>query len=290
MIKKIDTHLHMAYDGLEREINSHYFADGKTMKEYMDIHNVEHGMVLSGGEFKGDFGSNIDACALAHKYPETFSWMCNVDITNLENLEDRLSHYKTLGAKGVGEFTANYLIDDSRVEAVLAVCEKLEMPFLFHMSPEVNFNYGIVDEPGLSLLDKALAKFPNLIFIGHSQPFWYEISGDMPQDLESRNQYPRGPVKPGGRLLQLFRKYPNLYGDLSANSAGNAIMRDAEFGYGFLEEFQDRLMFGTDMCNAHMYFPLGDFLDKAVTNEKISQTAYEKICRENFIRIMKLDI
>lgn len=290
MIKKIDIHLHMAYDGLSRQEGSHYFADGKAMKGYMDEHNVEHGIILSGGEFEQTYGSNIDVCALAHKYPETFSWMCNLDVGNLDNLEERLNHYKALGAKGVGEFTANYLLDDPRVEAVLAVCEKLEMPFLFHMSPEEKFNYGIVDKPGIPLLEKALIKYPNLIFIGHSQPFWYEISGDMSQDIESRNEYPTGPVKSGGRLVELFKKYPNLYGDLSANSAGNAIMRDPEFGYQFIEKYQDKLMFGTDMVNPDMYFKLGDFLDKSVREGKITEEAYKKICRENSIRIMKLDI
>jgi uncharacterized protein len=290
MLKKIDTHLHVAYDGLEFYVNSHFIADGKTMKEYMNTHNIEHGIILSGGEFNGHNADNLEVCALAHKYPETFSWMCNIDINHLDNLEERLIRYKALGAKGVGEFSMNVLLDDPRLEAAFEVMERLEMPFLFHMSPEQGFNYGVVDKSGLPLLERTLAKFPNLIIIGHSQPFWYEIGGGMPTDKDSRNEYPTGPVKPGGKVPELFRKYPNLFGDLSANSAGNAIMRDPEFGYEFLEEFQDRLMFATDMCNPDMYFPLGNFLDEAAKTGKISKNCYQKICRENAIRILKLNL
>ena len=65
-------------------------------------------------------------------------------------------------------------------------------------------------------------------------------------------EWGKGPVKEGGRLVCLMRNYKNLYADLSANSGGCAIMRDEKFGLQFLEEFQDRLMFGTDMVNTDM--------------------------------------
>lgn len=108
-------------------------------------------------------------------------------------------------------------------------------------------------------------------------------------DYETRNEYPTGKIKPGGRLPELLEKYPNLYGDLSANSGGNAIMRDPEFGYAFLERFQDQLMFGTDMVNTDMHFPLGSFLDEALENNKISKVAYEKICFKNAQRVFNLN-
>lgn len=105
---------------------------------------------------------------------------------------------------------------------------------------------------------------------------------------EERNAYPEGAIEKEGRVQELLRKYPNLYADLSANSGGNAVMRDAEYGYGFLEEFQDQLMYGTDLFSIDQYFPLGDFLDKSVERKKISQEAYHKITRGNAIKIFKL--
>ena len=88
------------------------------------------------------------------------------------------------------------------------------------------------------------------------------------------------------RVVELLRKYPNLCCDLSAGSGENAIRRDPEFGYAFLEEFQDRLYFGTDICAPHNEMGLSKYLDEAVTQGHISQIAYEKICRENALRLL----
>ena len=292
-MKRIDDHLHIAYDGLDgRAPNGMKFADGAEMKAWMDQNNVIHGIILSGGEYSPSMGipgsCNMDVCALAKKYPETFSWMCMVDADRSEKLDERLAEYKAMGAVGVGEFGANYWIQDERIQNVFAACERQGMPILFHMSPKQGYNYGIADEPGLPQLEAALKKFPDLKIIAHSQPFWYEIGGEMPGDFESRNNYPAGPVKPGGRVPELLRNYPNLYGDLSANSAGNAIIRDPEFGVKFLTEFQDKLMFGTDMCNDSMYFPLADFIETAVKDGRLTQDAAEKIFYRNAIRILGL--
>lgn len=174
------------------------------------------------------------------------------------------------------------------IQAVFQAAEKLGMPILFHMSPQEGYEYGIVDEPGLPMLEEALEKYPRLKFIGHSQPFWHEISQDAKPDLKSRMEWGKGPVKEGGRLVCLMRNYKNLYADLSANSGGCAIMRDEKFGLQFLEEFQDRLMFGTDMVNTDMVFPLGEWLDRQYQEGKLSVQAYRKICFENAKKIFQL--
>ena len=83
-----------------------------------------------------------------------------------------------------------------------------------------------------------------------------------------------------------MRKYPNLCGDLSAGSGQNALMRDPEFAYKFLEEFQDRLYFGTDICSPTNDFKLTFFLDEAVENGHISQECYNKVCRENALKLL----
>lgn len=287
---KIDTHLHMVYDGNELVLDSRQIADGRTMKAHLEKAGVLHGIILPVSEADLNGMDNITACALAHKYPTTFSWMCNLNADRGEDIEARAAKYKALGAVGVGEFVQNYRIDDPRIDRVLEVCEKLSLPFLFHMSPAEGYNYGIVDDPGLPLLEGALRKYPRLIVVGHSQPFWYEISGDASRESDQRNGYPAQPVVAGGRLPHLFRSYPNLYGDLSANSGGNAIMRDPAFGYAFLEEFQDRLFFATDAMNPTVHFPLAGFLDAAVDSGAISETVYRKVCRENAIRVLGLPV
>ncbi len=50
----------------------------------------------------------------------------------------------------------------------------------------------------------------------------------------------------GGVTDKLLSDYPNLYGDLSANSGNNALSRDAEFTRDFLKRHQDKLIFGSD--------------------------------------------
>ena len=204
------------------------------------------------------------------------------------NRSERLKQYREEGAVGVGELAVNHRLDHPFLEAVFQAAEALGLPVLFHMSPEEGFQYGVVDEPGLPLLERALNKYPKLIFIGHSQPFWHEISGGAGKSREERYEWGKGPVTPGGRLGQLFEKYPNLYGDLSANSGGCAMMRDEAFGLAFLEAWKDRLMFGTDMVNVDMEFPLGGWLDQKVEEGALSISACQAIVSGNAKRIFGL--
>jgi len=112
-----------------------------------------------------------------------------------------------------------------------------------------------------------------------------EISGDC--TVENRGRDQKTPVTPGGRVVELMRNYPNMLADLSAGSGENAIMRDPEFGYKFLEEFQDKLFFGVDYCTIKNYRELSHFLDEGVENGRISQKAYNKICRENLLALVE---
>ena len=79
---------------------------------------------------------------------------------------------------------------------------------MFHLAPGTEGFYGIYDDPGLPLLERALTKFPDLLLLGHSQPFWAEIAPLQPG--QNRNGYPTGPVRGGGRVPDLMRRYPNL--------------------------------------------------------------------------------
>ena len=137
------------------------------------------------------------------------------------------------------------------------------------------------------MLEGALQKFPKLKFIGHSQPFWFEISEYDYKNVtvEERCAYPAGPVTPG-RVPYLLRKYDNLYADLSADSAGNAIMRDPDYGVRFLTEFQDKLMFGTDMANTTFIYPLCFYLKALVRQGKLSREVFEKIGHANAEKLL----
>jgi len=201
-------------------------------------------------------------------------------------LSEILQHYKDRGCKGVGEITANLPFNHPLVENLFRHCEATGMVVTFHIGPRIGGCYGLYDEPGLPLLEGALRKFPGLIFLGHSQPFWAEIAAlETP---EARGGYPKGPVKEEGAVPRLMRQYPNLHGDLSAGSGCNAVSRDPDYGARFMEEFQDRLYFGTDICAPDTKTPLVDFLLRMREEGRISEKVFAKIARENAMRLLGL--
>ncbi len=236
--------------------------------------------------------TNRDVMEFCKKYGGRLIPFCNPDprlnAGSEKSLRFIIEEYKSEGCKGVGEITANIYFDDPRALCLFRICEELELPVIFHIGPHLGGCYGLVDEPGLPRLEKCLKMFPSLIFIGHSQPFWAEISGDVKP--EERNSYPAGRVAPGGRVVDLFRTYQNLYGDLSAGSGYNAISRDPEFGVQFLEEFQDRLMFGTDLDMPDQNIPQLKYLRSLREEGKISRKTYDKIMYRNAARVLKLDL
>ena len=275
---------------LERE----YSPIGLTCEELRPMYDrigVEKGVALPivSPEYESDQFSVRAARICAKEHPETIGWwFCNVDPRWLTNSPDAdlsipMEYYKSLGAKGLGEFTTNLPVDNPMMQNLFYHAEKCGLPILFHIGKQGG-DYGIVDELGLYKIEATLKKFPKLKLIGHSQKWWSEISGDNTEAI--RGDRPKTPVVPGGRAVELLRNYPNMYGDLSAGSGGNAIMRDPAFGYKFLEEFQDKLFFGVDYCELSNYMPLSHFLDDAVEGGHISQKAYNKICRENLLALM----
>lgn len=286
--KKLDLHAHVL---LERE----YPCYGLTCDELRGMYDrigVEKGNALPcvSPEFETDQLSVRAARLAAERYPETIGWwFCNIDPRWLSNdptadLSIPMEYYKSRGAKGIGEVTANLSVDDPMMQNMFYHAEKCGLPVLFHIGWAGGGDYGIVDDLGLPKIEATLKRFPKLILIGHSQKWWSEISGDNNEQI--RGERPTTPVVPGGRAVELLRNYPNMYGDLSAGSGGNAVMRDPAFGYRFLEEFQDKLFFGVDYCEITNYMPLSAFLDDAVEGGHISRKAYNKICRENLLQLM----
>ena len=131
------------------------------------------------------------------------------------------------------------------------------------------------------------ARFPKLTIVGHGPPFWAEIAR-LATPTE-RAGYPSGPVREEGVVPVLFRRYPNLWADLSAGSGYNALARDPAYAARFLTEFQDRLMFGTDICFATQKLPLASFLIGLRDAGNLPDTAFRKIARENAIRLYGLE-
>jgi predicted TIM-barrel fold metal-dependent hydrolase len=193
-----------------------------------------------------------------------------------------MKEYKERGCKGLGEVLVALYVDHPLMQKMYEICGELGLPIIFDLSRTT-----CLDEIGLPRFENMIKKFPKTIFIGHGPHFWAEISSDVKE--EDFSGYPKGKIKKGGAVEKLLSKYPNACADLSAGSGYNAISRDPEFGYWFLNEFQDKLFFGTDICHVDRPVPrIIPYLKKALEGGKISRTAYAKITQENTERILKL--
>ena len=296
-MKKIDIHAHVtAFPDFcpPAPYNNQRFLSAEELLAMYDELGIERGVILPITSPDGEMVvlTNESAAYLSSLYPDRLSWFCNVDPramqnTTSSNIDYLLGWYKDHGAKGVGEFTSNLYADDPKSDNLFSHCEEVGLPVLFHISPEPNRFYGIVDDLGLPRLEKMLKKHPDLQFIGHSQPFWSEMSKDNTKG--TRNGYPTGKVIPG-RLWELMREYGNLCCDLSAGSGANAMMRDTDNAAAFLTEFQDRIYYGCDICasfNRHPFL-FRDFLDGLLRDGALTQEAYRKICRDNAAALLGL--
>ncbi|MDD3726662.1 MAG: amidohydrolase family protein [Candidatus Ratteibacteria bacterium] len=216
---------------------------------------------------------------------------CNIDPRAGSNSPETdfsflIDTYKRAGCKGVGEITANMYIDDPRCINLFRQLGKAELPVLFHLYNKIGGSYGLVDDIHLPRLEKVLKKCPDTIFIGHAMAFWSEISADVSE--ETRGGYPKGEIKAPGRLQKLLKKYPNLYGDLSAGSGFNAITRDITYGYKFLREFHTKLLFGTDLCHIKQEVPIVDYFKQIKEQGIVTEEEYENITHKNVERVLKL--
>ena len=280
--KIIDIHVHCGnYDDIERNTDSII----NDIIQYMLDNKIFMCILLGNSEDKYMCGNNEVVRSLCKLYPNKFAWMCNIDKSDVKDIDRQIEKYKNQGACGIGELILNKRFDDLYYETLFASAQKFNMPVLFHMSPCEGFSYGVIDEPGLPLLEKELNRFSELKFIGHSQVFWHEISGNVSKIPEERNRWGKGPVLPGGRLVYLLDNYKNLYCDLFANSGGCAIMRDIKFGLEFIEKYSDRLLFGSDIWGNGKRYPLLQWMVDMKQKQLIREETFYKICYENATRI-----
>jgi len=70
---------------------------------------------------------------------------------------------------------------------------------------------------------------------------------------------------------------------------GASRVRDIRKSVQFLNEFQDRLLFGTDICAPDTPTPLVDFLCELRDSGRISDEVFGKVARENAVRLLGLE-
>lgn len=198
-----------------------------------------------------------------------------------------LERFVEMGCVGMGEVSANIYFDDPRVVNLFRQCGEWDLPVTIESTGPGEGHYGFIDEVGSPHLERLLQQAPNTIVIGHGPGFWADIAGGL--TTEEKSGYPKGAITKEGSVPRLFHSYPNLYADISAGSGYNALTRDEAYGARFLNEFQDRLLFGTDVCFADTegQAPQLSYLRRLLIEDKISQGVFDKITFCNALRVMK---
>jgi predicted TIM-barrel fold metal-dependent hydrolase len=280
----IDAHMHVGrlYATEAKALTPRFLLD------FMDRSGIERAalMPIESPEECHYYVTTREVLAVCRRHDGRFIPFCNVDPRigdgdNTAALRARLSEHKRAGCKGYGEAMTGLAIDDIRLQRVYGICGELELPVLFHMDGLRN-----LDGRGLPGLERMLQAYPRTVFIGHAQHFWAEISGDATESQFST--YPTGPVAPGGAVVRLLADYPNLHADLSAGSGLNAMTRDRAFALRFVERFQDKLLFGTDLCRRVREVGNVAWLRGAAASGEIAPQAFRKVARDNIIRILQL--
>jgi len=245
--------------------------------------------------------ANEDIIEMAQKYPDRFIPWCNIDPRALTNAVDApldrlLRYYKDQGCKGVGEIMLNVPVMHPMVQNLFKHAQDVGLPVTFDGSDQLGGDFGLYDDPGLPQMEHTLQRFPNLTVLGHGPIFWAEI-GRLETPAQRKTAFrpdgeqvgwnpPGGPIKEEGVISKFFRRYPNLYGELS--DASHALARDTEYGPKFLTEFQDRLLFGTDLCNPEQPFLTQKLLLDWRESKMISEQVFQKIARENAVKLLQL--
>ncbi len=153
------------------------------------------------------------------------------------------------GVQVCGEIKFRMMYDNPDAIDLFRFCGDAGLPVTLHFDyveatrdrefPRRSWWYG----GGIDTLERMLILCPKTNFLGHAPGFWGHISND---DLAQTQSYPKGPVIPGGKIEQLLEKYPNLYCDMSAGSALNALTRDLDYTYKLVCRFPERFVYARD--------------------------------------------
>ena len=195
-------------------------------------------LLPAGSRFGLDAGAgrNDSVVALTERHPTEFVFFAN-ELPDIPETRAVLERYLKAGARGIGEQKFEVACDSAAMRLVYDIARDYAVPVLLH------FQHGRYNT-GIERFHAILASYPTVNFIGHAQTWWGNI--DLRHDQAV--MYPKAPVTSGGISDRLLSDYPNVYGDLSAGSGLNAMLRDEEHARGFLERHQDRLLWASD-CN-----------------------------------------
>ncbi len=218
----IDTHLHLR-------------PDAEACYTHMQGCGVSHALLLT-----PDSGQDRARQAM-EKRPGHFARSVSTNPA-APDAAQKLRSALSAGAVSIGELKFHLDLDSPEMTRVYDIAAEMRVPVMMHIQVFPHFPGELPYNTKFPEFDKVLKAHPKTTFIGHGDFFWANISSNVPLD----RGYPDGPVKPGGLTDRFLSDFPNLYGDLSANSGNNALSRDPAFTKDFLLRHRAKLMFGSD--------------------------------------------
>ena len=223
----IDIHQHTSYSGrTDEQLVAHQRTLGVTKTVLLPA-GSKYGLAVGAG-------GNDTVVDLAGRYPNEFVYFVN-EVPDLPEARKVLEKYLEDDAIGIGEQKFPVECDSEYIDMVAEVAQEFEVPVLLH------FQHGAYNF-GFERFYKVLEKHPTVNFIGHANTWW----GNIDRGHDQTAMYPKTRVTPGGLTDRLLADYPNMYGDLSAGSGLNAMMRDVDHARAFLARHQDKLLYGSD--------------------------------------------
>ena len=267
----IDIHQHTNYSGRsDEELIRHQREMGATTTILLPA-GSKYGLAA-------DAGGNDTVVAIARQLPKQYYFFAN-ELPDIPEARPVLEKYLKLGALGIGEQKFPVDVDSKYIDLVAKIAEEHRVPVLLHFEYK-KYNLGIEN------FHEVVERHPKVNFIGHAQTWWANID----KNCEQEKLYPPGKVTPGGISDRLLSDHPNVWGDMSAGSGLNSMMRDEDQARGFLERHQDRLLFGSDCSDRQAGSPtcLGVKIIAAIRKLAPDKKVERKILYENAAKLFKI--
>lgn len=278
------TRVRAAYEGPILDIHQHTPYTGRSAAElvrHQKVMGISKTVLLPAGRayaLAAGAGGNEACMALAKQHPGEYYFFAN-ELPDIPETKSTLEKYLKLGAIGIGEQKYHVDCDSKAIDLVAAIAREFDVPVLMH------FEHGAYNMH-IERFHKVLKKHPKVNFIGHAQTWWGNIDAKLDQTV----LYPKTKVTAGGTSDKLLSDYPNMWGDLSAGSGLNAMLRDEENARGFLERHQDRLLYGSDCSDREGQGDTCSGSKQIATVRRLApnDAAVQKIFYTNAARLLKI--
>lgn len=271
------------------DIHLHFRPGVETNWTHMKGCGVTHAVLLTRAPDEEKAKDAVTA------HPKNYVRFSSADVGKPEGIPT-LRKSAAGGAIGFGEIKLHLAVDSAEMQRLYDLAAELQRPVLIHFADVPQFEgEGTFTSP-FNHLPAMVKAHPKTTFIGHGDGFWANVSADFANDTP----YPTGKIKAGGISDKLLSDYPNMYGDMSANSGRNALARDPEFMREFLKRHQNKLMFGSDCsCSDGRGKGQGSkqplIAGKCVARETLTALKqmttpelFRKVAFENAVKLMKI--